>query len=610
MKKFGKSIRGILAVALVASTLSFSGVLQTATIAGSDIRDNFTFPESIDKTGTVGEKTAVARIMPSVADATGYKYKVLFDPTGEEVATDGYSFLPEKAGIYKCIYYYETVDDTACEYSYFVNVTAADGPVFEEAPVLPTAFVAGAIYQLPEVAAADWSSGAKQVASVTATVTINGQEMSVSADGSVEIDTQGFSTAEVVYTATVGGKAQTYTANVPVVDIRTTVMDDGKEKSVIDTSALFITRGFDESATYYEAEKVAGLSFFAVGDAQANFVNTLGSEGLSIEFGFGTACGAESILYTIESYEDPTVQLTLEFKKGKQDEGLGEVILNGEKAVAHQFTTEKSISVTFNEAKSSFTCNGEALFDVATDAKGGEFTGFAGGKVKISLAVKDSYGETELRIYKINMQRMGVTRDNGDPDVFIENVKREYSVGEEIKLFDRFAVDVIDPCATVKTSVTFNSQPVNDINGKPITNVLNDAEVVFKAEKAGTYTVLCIVEDSAGRIMNRVNLLTVYDNAAPTLTIDGSVTDSVSVGASTTLPKAVAEDNDGTENTRVQVCVIWPTGKMKQIMLGNGSVEKTKFDQFTVSGVYTVRYIATDASGNQTMEEFKIECGG
>ena len=608
MKKLSKKIKGIIAVTLLTATLSVGGLWQTATIAGSDVRDNFTFPETIDKTGVVGEKTSIAKIVPSAAISTDYLYKVILADTNEEIATDGYSFLPEKAGVYKCLYHYRTLEGEVCEYSYFIDVTTSNSPVFVESPVFPTAFLAGKTYQLPQVDAADWSSGSKQVATVTTTVKVDGEEMPVS-NGSVALNTQGFSTAEIVYTATVGGKTETITVDVPVVDINTTIMDDGDEKKAIDTSALFITRGFDESVTYYEDEKVAGLSFFAVGDAQASFVNVLGAEGLSVDFGFGSACAAESLVYTVESYEDPSVYLTLEFKKGKQNEGQGEVILNGDKETAFTYTEEQSINVTFNNRNARFFNGTEELFSVVTDANGNPFTGFKNGKVKISFAVKNAYGETEFRVYKVNNQRMGVTRDNGDPDMFIGDFSGECTIGEEVKVVNRFAVDVIDPCATLKTSLTYNAQPVKDIHGNTITNVLNGEEIVFKPEKSGTYTLIFNVEDAAGRTTSRRMIITVYDNVTPVLTVDGDVKTSVSVGDTLTLPSAIADDNGGAENTQIQICVVWPTGKMKQIMLGAGKVEQVKFDDFTVSGEYIVRYVATDTDGNQTTKEFKITCG-
>ena len=607
MKKISKKAKNALAVTLAAVALFAGGGALVNALADVDVRDNFNFPDVIDKVGVVGEKTEIARIMPASDVAEDYHFTVLYD--GKEVATDGYSFFPEKAGGYTCLYYYEA-EGKVYEYSYVINAQTKDTPVFSNSLYLPTAFVAGKTYQLPEITAADWSNG-KVEATVNKQVFVNGEEMPVS-NGTLTVNVVGSATATVRYTATANGKSEVVEANVPVVDINKTV--DGK--AVIDMAELFVTRGFDGSSVYTEKNNAGqdvakGIDFSALVDAEVKFANLLGAN-MNIDFGFGTACSAQSIVLKVESLEDPSVYLTLEFNKGNQEEGKGQVILNGGLSKMFDFTKEGKISLSLDSAARKFKVGTDELFAITTDANGGEFNGFPGNKVKLTVGLKGVYGGTDLRIYKINNQVLGGDKDTASPVLFKSDFGREYSAGDTIKVFDRFAVDVIDPSAVVKTSVFYNGvDPVNNVNGQAITGVLNSEEIVFKAEKSGNYTVLCLLEDAAGKTSDEANLLFIYDVTSPTLELKGEVPSVAVVGAKFVLPGAKATDNDGAEKVDIQVCILTPSGRYVQVSIATGvELEQVTSNDFKEAGDYKVRYIATDKYGNYTVKEFAVTCGG
>ena len=604
MKKFSIKTKKAIATTLAAVTLfAGSGALVKA-FADVDVRDNFSFPDSIDKVGVVGEKTEIARIMPTDDFAKNYKFTVLYN--GKEVQTDGYSFFPEQAGGYTCFYYYE-LEGRAYEYSYVINVQTKDSPVFSSGLNFPTAFVAGKTYQLPVVTAADWTNG-KTEAQVLKEVIVNGQTMPVSNDV-VTIDTVGSSMATVRYTASVNGKSTVLETDVPVVDIK-------KTATTIDMAELFVTRGFDGSSIYTEKNNTGkdvpkAITFSSLVDAEAKFANLLGAN-MSVEFGFGTACAAQSIVLTFESLDDPSVALTLEFNKGNQEEGKGQVILNGGLSKIFDFTKEGKIALSLDSAAKKFKVGADELFSIATDVNGGEFNGFPGNRIKFSIGVKGVYGGTDLRVYKINNQVLGGDKDTAAPVLFKSDFNREYSAGDTITVFDRFAVDVIDPSAVVKTSVFYNgTETVKDVNGAEISAVSGTQTLSFLAGKSGNYTVLCVVEDSAGKVSDESNLFFVYDITPPVLTVSGSVNSTATVGGFVTLPAASATDNDGNENVDIQVCVLTPTGKYVQVDYASGvDYAGGKFNAFVVEGEYKVRYIATDKYANYTVKEFIVTCGG
>lgn len=583
----------------------------TQTVQGESALDYFDFPDVVQKTGTVGEKTAIARITPSDVLARDYTYQVFSTATGEMMALDGYAFFPKSEGKYKCLYYYQTSTGKKIEYFYELNVTAKDGPVFSETPNFPYAFLAGNTYQMQMIEAADWSNGTKRNANVQVSVSVAGQNLAVAADGSVKIDSDGPSEAEIVYTATLDGKVNTYKAIVPVLDNRKTIIENNKEKQGVDMSAMFVTRNFESSGVYDVDEKAEGIIFNAFEDAELKFANVLGSNGMSVSFGFGEKCNAESIIYRIESYYDPSVYLTVELNKGKKADGAGEMILNGTQRINYTFEKSEVFDLILNESCYQLFNIKSGLFPITKDANGGEFKGFPGGKVKISLELKGVYGETELIVYKINNQKLGGDKDNRDPDVYMEDTVMEYYVGDEIRLFNRFAVDVIDPCATLETTLyDGDTELVKDINGKPILNIRDQEEIVFKAQKAGVYMVSCKMTDSSGRMATRIRVLYIYDKTAPTITMAGEVPSTVALNGKLSLPAATADDNSGQENVDLNVCIIYPSGRMLVINLGKGGVDKFDYTEIDEIGTYYVRYIANDPDYNTAVKEFKVTCGG
>ncbi len=601
----------IIGSAVAAVALIAGGGLLFAGHADSEVRDDFSFPDHVVKNAVVGQRTEIARIMPAVGNAESYGFIVL-DGEGNEIKTEGYTFFPEKAGEYKCVYYY--VDDgEARNYSYKISAEAKDGPVFEKSPVFPTAFIAGKTYSLPVVSAAEWSGGTEVPADVSVKVEANGKELPVGG-GKVTFSDSGFYDADITYTARTGNKTETYSEKVPVVDLKTV---NAGGKTVYDTSKLFLTSGFDSSSVYFEptssgGERVAGLSFKTTGDASAEFVNVLSSDGVNFTFGFGTLYAAENLRVKIESIEDPSVFITLDYVKGKEREGKGKVILNGASEKELTYNGEDKLHVAFNAASNKFT-DGEkqTLFEVATDFSGGEFKGFTGHKVKVSFSLTGVYGAAEMRIYDINNQTLGNEKDLIAPTAYIENLGTEHFVGDKVKIFDRFAVDVIDPDAKMSLSVYLNDEPVNDVNGEPIVNVGEEKEIWFNADKAGEYLVLYTIidADGNGEGENKLIIIDVYDRTKPTLEVKGSVAEKAE-GGRITLPAAKVSAGD--KAVRIQLTVIYPSLKMRQINnpdsgeMETAEISERVFSGFTEKGVYIFRYVAVDEYFNCVAQEFKV----
>ena len=600
-----KSVKRVLAsVFALAITCTANGLLYGAN--ATSLNDEFVIPGLIDKRGFVGETIELARVMPADEDAVNYDFTVL-DANNEEVETNGYSFLPETAGEFKCLYSYE-LNGAKYEYTYIVSVSVKDGPVFASEPVFPNAFVSGKQYKLPEIDAADYTSGSKVDATVTTTVTCAGQELSVTDGVFVPVYKTATDKAVITYTATSGSKVETFSVSVPVVKVT-------NEAGKISMTELFARKGFEKASA--SADK---LTFTATGDAEALFANKLIAEGLDLEFGFGENDKAESIIVTMASFEDPSVSVTVEFKKGS-------VVLNGKTTKTYDYVKGENFRLTFDGKRNQLNgVDGNFLFDVFTDANGGEFNGFPGGIVKIGFAVKNVYGVCDLDVVKVNQYLNNSEKEMVAPNLYLEEKTTEYAVGDVVTIANAGAYDVVNPNAELRVTVQKGKTPVKDLNGNEINYVVMEEgkPISFKAESSGNYQVIYSMIDADALDVNGDPIeaeltkpIRVYDNQPPVITVGGKIKDSVKLGASLTIPKVTVADNDGGKNSTLQICMIRPTGYIDAVAdnlasssLPNKDTIESQTYKFTMNGNYRLLILAMDQYGNYQKLEYVIKCEG
>ncbi len=608
MKKTKRVLAGIFAASIA---FTANGFLYGAN--ATSLNDEFVIPGLIDKTGYVGEKMELARVMPTDDAAENYNFTVL-NSQNEKVETDGYSFLPKAAGEYKCLYSY-TLGGRTYEYNYIVVATIKDGPVFANRPVFPNAFIAGKNYKLPTVDAADYTSGSAVKADVSVSVTCGGTSVPVTDGVFVPVYTNQTDKAEIVYTATSGNKSETLKVNVPIVRVT-------DENGKLSMTELFSRKGFEKVQATNDK-----LTFTTTGNAEASFANKLIADTLDLEFGFGENDQAESIVVTLQSYEDPSVEVSVEFKKGKISSGVGSVILNGKTEKAYTYTKGETLCLGFKAATNRLLGVGnEFLFDVLQDAKGGEFTGFPGGLVKVGIEVKNTYGTCDLDIVKFNQYLTDAENEQVAPLLYMEEQSSEYAVGDVVTLPKAYAIDVINPNAEVRVTVQKGLDIVKDLSGDEIKDVLveDEKDISFKADRSGNYQVVYTMIDPSAFDVNGDPITTsqtkpirAYDYEAPTISVDGKIKSSVKVGDTITIPKITVSDNDGGKLSMLQVCMIRPTGYIDALtdnLSSSGTPVKDTVDtvnyKFTMAGTYRLRLMATDQYGNYEKIDYVIKCGG
>lgn len=600
MKNKKKSLIATLFVATCA--FSLAGCFTTAH-AETNPRDYFNVPSTIQKTAYVGTKTELAPITASEFYAEDFTVTLL-DPNGNEVALEGNTFMPTMAGEYTCNYTY-TYNKETYAYAYTLTVTVKDGPVFYSEPSFPYAFLAGKAYQLPEVTARDYSSNSSgEEASVVITAKCSGQTVSVTNGTFTPVYDGVGSEVEITYTAENAGKVETFVGTYPILNPFT----PGTKK--VDTTQLFVSTDFESAKVTEEA-----LTFKATSNAELLYANYMIADETDFVFGFGDKCEAEALTVKYESVENPSVFTTVTYQKGKQVKGTGKVTLNGKTSVDYTFSEKESLVVHYDENKGRFLGTGSnELFKVTEDANGNPFNGFPGELVKVSIAVEGIYGDCDLNIYKVGTQSFNQTNDNIAPKLYRVNDKMEYGLGEIVTLKGAYATDAFDPVSKIKVTIKTKGTVVNDVNGNPIVNVDGKQDISFKADQIGTYTILTSVEDGAGvkSVKDAISTLYVYDYTKPEVSVAGEIAQTVKVGQTVTFPVITAFDAESVNKVRLQLCVIWPTMKMRQIAVDDDNrneciIENAQFT-FDVVGTYRIRIIATDESGNYTRVEYTVVC--
>ncbi len=581
-KRWLPCLLAICSVCLIVASINFKA---TATD-----KERFIIPDEIVKTVYVGTYANVARVMPSEENAENYHFGVINDTTGELVQTDGYRFVPERAGKYKCVYSYESAGEKY-EYTYLINAILSDAPVFLEEPNFPYAFVSGVTYELPQLVAYDYSDGEKKVAKVSVAAKIDGKSLVVNEYGiTPESDDTG-ATVTITYTAASASNSKIIEKSIPVVQVY-------KENGQVDMTGLFYQT--DAQRVSADSDKI---TLTTTSDMNVQFANLLSAEGLEIVTGFGANYEAERIVLRVESYYDPSVAVTLAFDKGRKASGNGEVILNGKERKKFEFSENQKLKLVIDNKNSRLlTDQGEVLFSVKTDLNGGQFTGFPDEMVKVSIKAEGVYGTCDLNIYQINLQM--ISNQNSDlvqPSLLTSDIGAEMMVGETIRMQYFAAVDVIDPCATVSVTASLMGTPVDiDVN--------ENGSFAFTPEKAGSYMFRFVTLDRSGNEGEYRKVMYVLDTEKPSLEIGGQIPDTVKLNETLKLPSASASDNNGNDKLLIYVTIVYPSAQNRVIASATGGILSGAEFTFENAGKYFIRYIAVDEYENFVLSEYEIEC--
>ncbi len=481
-----------------------------------------------------------------------------------------------------------TVTDTLT-----ITVNASAEPVISVAGV-PWAAFDDQTFVLPDFTATDYSKAA-------------GEE-GRSLDRFVKLD------GDVIYSV-VGGEASgsLTVANLSVGD-HTVIYCAGTETNILaskeftikSVSAVslkdfLVSYDYDDgcaSSTVTSTADGKGVLNAASGNKGFAFVNPASAYDLQITFsGYESAKTQQSIDVVLTDFIDQRISVVLSFTRSGSKSQLR---INGTgAAVVFDGSLEKIdsyISFAYNNlTKYVTTTDGANLIKIERDSQGAAFNGFPSGLVRVAFELRGASGDCAVNVQKIGNQ---VFNGEGEFSDLVgaqigfngEIAAATVKMNDTIVLPSAYAQDVMTGKTDVKLTVSRGSR-------KLIDGVAATSPVSFTFDSFGYYKVEYSAVDAHGKKSSATFTYRCRDDVPPTLTVNGELPATASVGDEITLPAYEADDNYIEANVTIYVTA--PDGSSVKIF-----GDKVKF---TLEGRYRVTYYAIDDDYNVTTKSFVVE---
>ena len=514
--------------------------------------------------------------------------RTIIDPDNEELVITGDSFVPEKMGNYKI--YYDGVDyiGNTGQVVYTLTVTGLDKPAFLSEPNLPPVLIKGFTYSFDSLTAVETIG--QQIKSIDTEIKVNGQpyQNSVVADGT---------SMTVSYVATGESGNNTLSTNIPVVDVSDPDHQINQAKYFYGGTAIEneddVTLSFDNDASYTFANKLDANDFYILFGKEAGDV----------------AFSKMQVILTDVADNQSSVTFDIDLAKGKLScAGFEEV----------------DFSILNNEFAISFTNLGGAIKDLQNkscgycsfDDQNNPFTGFYKG-VYLTISFVNVTGPVNLKVEKINNQSIGYKDGTGDRMEPVINLNGRFATEQRFgATFEYPTFEAFDVLNEIETTSIRIVKP----NGSPISGDHHFSDS-FTIEEYGDFTVVYQAKDTSYNSISLTKHAFVYDDIAPTLTVDKLAKDTYKVGAAVKIPAYHASDN--LEGLSVDVILILPTNEMRILthdengvityalidtaIYNSSFIKDKKSFKTEIKGKHILRYVAYDAQFNTTIVELTFE---
>lgn len=518
--------------------------------------------------GGIGELTYT---VIATNKSTGTKYS----------ATTG-SFRPMEVGTYSVEYKVVDFIGQTKSASYDVEVSESTGPIFKELPTLPkylTNASDATSYVLPVVSAYDEVAKKDVQASIYLK---DGASEELLRGGVLNIDGD-TRDVKIVYRAVGQNGTTNLEFTIPYISVNPT----GR---LIRFDEFF--KG--ENIKAESSSSVVLLTANGAGKANAEFINAVLSEGLSLNFQISQGNFSQlNMVLTDSKNEAEEIKFSW-----KNEAGTHYVYVNGEKTLvstSFDFAGTES-NFTWKNSTLTFTDNTSSSSVVIDKTVYGEaFGGFSSGKVYVRFEMEGiTQDGAELTVSKINNQTMKNVKKDGQVPQFMllgNDYAAQYYTREKIVLCSYAAADVISPNTVVKLSL------VKDPNGTPASEQLDATQKQLVITEAGEYALSYVISDGIKEAEVKY-VFTVVKASDIELTLNGSVPTSATLNTQVALPTATAKDSSG--NLDYRIYLVDTRGKMKEIS------KSTRTFTPTIAGNYKVIYVSYDANWNSHSVQYTI----
>lgn len=537
----------------------------------------------------------------------------VYSPSGARLDVEDTLLLTE-LGAYKVVY--KASDYLgAVQYGVVtVNAEATEKPTFVEAPFFDKVLIKGFRYTLTQPLVIEVDGD--KVVSLPSTVYINGEAVtgdSFVADGE---------TVEIKYVAEgVSGVSE--------LAISRTVVDTEQGKY---QSRYFQAEG-DMQAI--DAKDYVELAF--TGASSVEFIKELYTRGFSFEFSYEKEVESEEDVpptkVNTANFNSMTVILTDATNRGLSvvlnftydiAENAWMLQVNGKGSKVAFATGKAAFKFTYSYENLGIMDNSGILAAKIKEYTNGEpFNGFSQ-SVYFRLAFDGVTEASSIRLTKLCNQVLGhkksdieYAKDDIRPVIFLnEEFQIRQQLGSEAKIPTATAYDVLGQISSLTVTV-------KNAAGNTLVSGSATESVKLTLSEAGTYEVFYKAVDSNGKSTEISYILYVYDETAPTLTVNGSLRSEYKIGDKISIPTYSATDNNG--NYYVQVELILPNNEVRLLQYNeNGVVTsllskdnelynnsfKADDNTFIVeeAGEYILRFVAYDEYYNCIIKQiiFKV----
>lgn len=525
--------------------------------------------------GKVGQK-----VMLSDEEITGnfgdpqIDIQVIF---GEEIipCTDG--FVPYKEGTYRVSYVVMDYIGQQITQSYDVQVTKADMAVFGEIPAVNRYMMLDMPNYIPVATAYDYvTADGAQIETVTYAEDAAGVHQ---VEGRSFTPAAGTAEVSVWWEATVEGKtAATEKLTIPVISVK-----NGQDYLL---NQFFVCQNAESSAT----EDHILLQPTAEG-ATATWANPLLAEGFSMIFS-ADKMGTCTVL--LEDHEDPDQKLEIVIQTA-----TGVAVINGTRTYP-LIRSGLNYILQFDPLSNTLSDGNTKL--VPLDEKGNTFSGFTSGKLYMTVRMEKLESGAEVRVTSLNAHNLNDrTFDMLKPGISVlGETGGFFTVGDTATVYKGATADVVSPFCTFYVNVYDpDGEIVTNVDEERMEQIYPDRNFTIELTKVGAYIVQFYSEDADGNKEKNISYaLNVLDLVAPVLSAPVSaIPETASVGDKLQIPAVTATDGvDG--KLEVFTYVVYPDLRIQTVT--TGTVE------FSMTGMYVIKYYAFDACGNSSILEYTV----
>lgn len=516
-----------------------------------------------------------------------------------EITAETPCFFPEYAGSYTLRYdcndyiYQKTLELS-------LQIEKNGKPVFFEEPVLPQTLIYGCIYTLPQIDARLYASG--EAVQYT-------PEIYVIEDGGAErkadyrFVTYAKDTCQIIYRAVNDGQITEYCSNViPVKDVGY-------------NGTYQIVEYFDNDGMVSQV-KPKSIRFVPEGDGSepcsTTFINPVQTFDFAIRFA-GAGRGFEKINLYLTDPADDSVAVKFTYRQNR-----GAVYFSINDAAESRLA-----GVVFNDPDAPLALNVQnngctvlptgttALsYSVETDLQGRPFAGFAGSWAYLRVEIEQvtRLKQTGVDIFSICGQMIsGIYVDNIKPMISATAAAGARPCGSEFVIPAVYYADVLDPSAKCQMYVLAPDGSYAVSKGNVLLDTTADPSVsyVLPLIQHGSYNIHYTVTDTSGNELVYSYVINSADVIAPDVQILSPVTTG-KVNAQIPVAQIQITDNYDTalESFTVYAYVVTPNDQTYGLL--DTSLKQT--GSFTVehAGVYTVKYMVMDSTGNMTIASYQV----